>query len=146
MADYDAIIAVNTSGFFHITQLAIGEMQKHDGGHVVQITTTLADQANSQVPAMLMVLTKGGLTAAIRALAIEYVKRGIRVNAVAPDIIKTPLHSTETHAALDRLHSIGHPDELTRSTGNRAASRSRRPGDASWPSTDHRTRGKGKGR
>jgi NAD(P)-dependent dehydrogenase (short-subunit alcohol dehydrogenase family) len=112
VADYDAVLAVNTAGFFHITQLAIGAMLKCGGGHVVQITTTLADQASSKVPAVLAALTKGGLNAATRALAIEYARRGIRVNAVSPGIIKTPMHPAETHAALDELHPIGHMGEI----------------------------------
>ncbi|MDF2995227.1 MAG: 3-oxoacyl-ACP reductase [Xanthobacteraceae bacterium] len=112
-ADYNAIIAVNTSGFFHITQLAIAEMEKRSSGHVVQITTTLAELANSKVPAALASLTKGGLNSATRALAIEYAGRGIRVNAVAPGIVKTPMHPVETHAALDRMHPLGHMGEIS---------------------------------
>jgi NAD(P)-dependent dehydrogenase (short-subunit alcohol dehydrogenase family) len=112
-ADYQAAIAVNMSGFFHITQLAMAEMEKRGAGHVVQITTTLAEQANVQVPAVLASLTKGGLNAATRTLAIEYATRGIRVNAVSPGIIRTPMHPPETHAALDRLHPVGHMGEIS---------------------------------
>ncbi|QJP16751.1 SDR family oxidoreductase [Starkeya sp. ORNL1] len=112
-ADYNAVIAVNTSGFFHITQLAIAEMEKRNSGHVVQITTTLAEQANSKVPAVLASLTKGGLNSATKALAIEYAGRGIRVNAVAPGIVKTSMHPIETHAALDRMHPLGHMGEIS---------------------------------
>lgn len=111
--DFNAVLAVNTTGFFHITQLAIAAMEKRSSGHVVQITTTLADQANSEVPAVLASLTKGGLNAATKALAIEYAKRGIRVNAVAPGIIRTPMHPADTHAALDRLHPVGHMGEIS---------------------------------
>lgn len=111
--DYETVLAVNTSGFFHITQLAIAEMEKRGRGHVVQITTTLAEQADSNVPAVLASLTKGGLNAATRSLAIEYATRGIRVNAVAPGIIMTPMHPSETHAALDRLHPIGHMGQIS---------------------------------
>ena len=112
-ADFDAVLAVNTAGFFHITQLAIAEMEKRNGGHVVQITTTLAEKASSHVSAVLAALTKGGLNAATRALAIEYAKRGIRVNAVSPGIIRTPMHPAETHAALDAMHPIGYMGEIT---------------------------------
>jgi NAD(P)-dependent dehydrogenase (short-subunit alcohol dehydrogenase family) len=52
-------------------------------------------------------LTKGGLNAATKSLAIEYAKRGIRVNAVAPGTIKTPMHAPATHAALASLHPVG---------------------------------------
>jgi NAD(P)-dependent dehydrogenase (short-subunit alcohol dehydrogenase family) len=113
VGDLEAVIAVNTSGFFYITQLAIAEMEKRRSGHVVQITTTLADQANSNVPAVLASLTKGGLNAATRALAIEYAKRGIRVNAVAPGIIRTPMHPADTHAVLDQMHPIGHMGDIS---------------------------------
>ena len=110
--DYAAIIAVNLTGFFHITQLAIAEMERRGGGHVVQITTSLVDHANSAVPAVLAALTKGGLNAATKSLAIEYAKRGIRVNAVSPGIIKTPMNPPETHAQLDAMHPIGHMGEI----------------------------------
>ncbi len=111
--EYRNIIAVNTSGFFYITQQALADMEKRLSGHVVQITTTLADRANSAVPSALASLTKGGLNAATRALAIEYARRGIRVNAVSPGIIKTPMHATETHASLDRMHPIGRMGDIT---------------------------------
>jgi NAD(P)-dependent dehydrogenase (short-subunit alcohol dehydrogenase family) len=111
--DYAAILAVNIAGFFHITQLAIAQMEKQGSGHVVQITTSLVDHALAGVPAALAALTKGGLNAATKSLAIEYAKRGIRVNAVAPGTIKTPMHPVETHAQLDALHPIGHMGEIS---------------------------------
>jgi NAD(P)-dependent dehydrogenase (short-subunit alcohol dehydrogenase family) len=111
-ADFAAIIGVNLAGFFHITQLAIAEMEKRGGGHVVQITTSLVDHALSGVPSVLASLTKGGLAAATKSLAIEYAKRGIRVNAVAPGIINTPMHSVETHAQLAALHPVGRMGEI----------------------------------
>jgi len=111
-ADFAAIIGVNLAGFFHITQFAIAEMEKRGGGHVVQITTSLVDHALSSVPSVLASLTKGGLAAATRSLAIEYAKRGIRVNAVAPGIIKTPMHPGDTHAQLDALHPVGRMGEI----------------------------------
>jgi NAD(P)-dependent dehydrogenase (short-subunit alcohol dehydrogenase family) len=112
-ADYAAALGVNVTGFFHITQLAIAEMEKRGGGHIVQITTSLIDHANSRVPSVLASLTKGGLNAATKALAIEYAKRGIRVNAVAPGVIKTPMHPVETHTQLDALHPIGRMGEIS---------------------------------
>jgi NAD(P)-dependent dehydrogenase (short-subunit alcohol dehydrogenase family) len=111
-ADYAALLSVNLAGFFHMTQLALAEMEKHGSGHIVQITTSLIDHANSNVPSVLASLTKGGLDAATRSLAIEYAKRGIRVNAVAPGIIKTPMHPVATHDALAGLHPLGRMGEI----------------------------------
>jgi len=112
-ADYAAILGVNVAGFFYTTQLAIAEMEKRGSGHVVQISTSLVDHAISGVPAALASLTKGSLNAVTKSLAIEYAKRGIRVNAVAPGIIKSPMHPVETHAQLDALHPIGHMGEIS---------------------------------
>jgi NAD(P)-dependent dehydrogenase (short-subunit alcohol dehydrogenase family) len=111
--DYASIIAVNLNGFFYITQLAIAQMEKNSSGHVVSISTTLADSAIEGVPSVLASLTKGGLNAATRSLAIEYAKRGIRANAVAPGIIKSPMHAVETHEALGALHPMGHMGEMS---------------------------------
>jgi NAD(P)-dependent dehydrogenase (short-subunit alcohol dehydrogenase family) len=111
--DYAAITSVNLSGFFYITQLAIAEMEKNSSGHVVSVTTSLADSAISGVPSVLASLTKGGLNAATKSLAIEYAKSGIRANAVAPGIIKSPMHAPETHAALGALHPMGHMGEMS---------------------------------
>src|SRR6516225_8027923 len=112
-ADYAAILGVNLAGFFHITQLAIAEMEKRGSGHIVQITTSLVDHAIAGVPSVLASLTKGGLNGATKSLAIEYAKRGIRVNAVAPGIIKTPMHPVEAHAQLGALHPIGRVGEIS---------------------------------
>jgi NAD(P)-dependent dehydrogenase (short-subunit alcohol dehydrogenase family) len=103
-ADHAAIMGVNIAGFFHMTQLAVAEMEKQGSGHVVQITTSLVDNAIAGVPSVLASLTKGGLNGATKSLAIEYAKRGIRVNAVALGLIKTPMHPVETHAQLGALH------------------------------------------
>ncbi len=111
--EYAQNLAVNLNGFFHITQLAIGEMEKQGSGHVVSITTTIAEHAIDGVPAVLAALTKGGLNAATKSLAIEYAKRGIRVNAVAPGVIKTPMHGPESHAALASLHPVGRMGEIS---------------------------------
>ncbi|MBB3654846.1 NAD(P)-dependent dehydrogenase (short-subunit alcohol dehydrogenase family) [Rhizobium sp. BK650] len=110
--DFNNVIDVNVAGFFHITQLAIAEMLKKGHGHIVQITTALVDQPIADVPTGLATLTKGGLDAVTRGLAIEYAKSGIRVNAVAPGIIRTPMHAPETHAFLSALHPVGRLGEV----------------------------------
>jgi NAD(P)-dependent dehydrogenase (short-subunit alcohol dehydrogenase family) len=111
--DYAAITAVNLGGFFTITQLAVAEMEKRHSGHIVTITTTLADHAIDGVPSVLASLTKGGLNAATRSLAIEYAKRGVRANAVSPGIIKSTMHPEEAYATLDALHPVGHMGEVS---------------------------------
>ncbi|MEM5458425.1 SDR family oxidoreductase [Paraburkholderia phytofirmans] len=111
--DYANVTAVNLNGFFFITQLAIAEMEKNGSGHVVSISTSLVDHAIDGVPSVLASLTKGGLNAATKSLAIEYAKRGIRANAVSPGIIKSPMHAQETHAALGGLHPVGHMGEMS---------------------------------
>jgi NAD(P)-dependent dehydrogenase (short-subunit alcohol dehydrogenase family) len=110
--DYKAYLGTNVTGFFHMTQLAIAEMEKQGNGHIVQITTSLVDNPIAGLPSVLASLTKGGLNSATRSLAIEYAKRGIRVNAVALGTIKTPMHPKETHAQLDALHPVGHMGEI----------------------------------
>jgi len=110
--DYAAIVAVNLTGFFTVTQRAVAQMLTNGGGHVVSITTSLVDHANSEVPSVLASLTKGGLNSATKSLAVEYAGRGVRVNAVSPGIIKTPMHPPQTHAALGALHPVGRMGEV----------------------------------
>ncbi|WP_267226761.1 SDR family NAD(P)-dependent oxidoreductase [Dyella silvae] len=111
--DYANNLSVNVAGFFNITQLAIAEMEKQGSGHVVSVTTSLVDHAIDGVPSVLASLTKGGLNAATKSLAIEYAKRGVRVNAVAPGVIKTPMHAPETHGALAGLHPVGRMGDIS---------------------------------
>ncbi|WP_375195209.1 SDR family NAD(P)-dependent oxidoreductase [Sphingobium sp.] len=109
---YRAKLSTNLDGFFFITQHAIAAMERQGSGHVVQITTALAEQADARVSSVLASLTKGGLNAATRSLAIEYASRGIRVNAVAPGIIKTPMHAPENHDFLASLHPVNRLGEV----------------------------------
>ena len=111
--DYAANIAVNVTGFFNITQAAVAEMEKQGSGHVVSITTSLVDHPIDGVPSVLASLTKGGLNAATKSLAIEYAKRGVRVNAVSPGVIKTPMHAPETHGFLAALHPVARMGEIS---------------------------------
>ncbi|HDS1699274.1 MULTISPECIES: SDR family NAD(P)-dependent oxidoreductase [unclassified Pseudomonas] len=110
--DYAQVVATNMSGFFYISQLAIAEMVKRGSGHVVSVTTSLVDHAIDGVPSVMASLTKGGINAATKSIAIEFAKRGIRANAVSPGIIKTPMHGAETHDALGKLHPVGHMGEI----------------------------------
>jgi NAD(P)-dependent dehydrogenase (short-subunit alcohol dehydrogenase family) len=111
--DYADNISVNLTGFFHITQLAIAEMEKQRSGHVVNISTGLVDHAVDGVPSVLASLTKGGLNSATKSLAIEYAKRGIRVNAVAPGVVKTPMHAPEHYDVLAGLHPVKRMGEIS---------------------------------
>jgi len=104
--DFKSAISTNVAGFFHVTQRATAEMLKQGSGHVVNITTSLSDHAVSSVPTGLANLTKGGINSVTKALAIEYAAKGVRVNAVSPGIIKTPMHPAETHAFLADLHPV----------------------------------------
>ena len=110
---FAAIVATNLAGFFYVSQLAVEAMEKQGRGHIVNITTSLVNHANSNVPSVLASLTKGGLDSATKSLAIEYAKRGIRVNAVAPGVIKTPMHEPQTHDFLGQLHPMGHMGEIS---------------------------------
>jgi NAD(P)-dependent dehydrogenase (short-subunit alcohol dehydrogenase family) len=104
--DFDRLVSTNLSGFLYVTQEAVRQMKKQGVGHVVNITTTLADQPIAGVPAAIPVLTKGGLNAVTAALAIEYAGEGIRFNAIGAGIIDTPMHKPETHEFLKTLHPI----------------------------------------
>lgn len=111
-ADFAHVLSVNVHGFFHISQHAVRQMLRQQSGHIVNITTTLVGQPVKGVPSALASITKGGLDAVTRSLAIEYADQGIRVNAVAPGVIKTPMHAPETHAALASLHPLGRMGEV----------------------------------
>jgi len=110
--DFNAAVAVNLAGFFQITTRTIKHMLERGHGHVVNVSTTLVEHANSQVPSVLAALTKGGLVAATRSLAIEYASRGLRINAVSLGVIKTPLHDESSYEGAGVLHPIGRAGEV----------------------------------
>ncbi|MCP3467382.1 MULTISPECIES: SDR family NAD(P)-dependent oxidoreductase [unclassified Bradyrhizobium] len=110
--DYAHLLGINLDGFFHVTRRAAKEMLKRGSGHIVQITSSLDEHAVSSVPSVLAALTKGGLNAATKSLAIEYASKGIRVNAVAPGAVKTPMHAPETYDFLAKLHPVGRMGEV----------------------------------
>jgi len=113
--DYAAITAVNLTGFFHITQRAIRQMVAQGSGHVVNISTSLVDHANSNVPSALASLTKGALAAVARSLAIEYASRGVRVNAVSLGVIRTSVNDPAdavSYQSIAALHPLGRMGEI----------------------------------
>ncbi|WP_424628653.1 SDR family NAD(P)-dependent oxidoreductase [Bradyrhizobium sp. SYSU BS000235] len=112
-SEFATLLQVNLGGFFHVSQRAIGEMLRQASGHIVNITSSLvAEQPLKSVPAALTAITKGGVNAITRALAIEYADKGIRVNAVAPGAIRTPMHSSDTHVFLAALHPMGRMGDI----------------------------------
>ncbi len=110
--DYAAITAVNLTGFFDITQRAVRQMVAQGSGHVVCISSSLVDHADHTRPSALTSLTKGGLVAATRSLAIEYASRGVRVNAVSLGVIKTPMVEPSSYENFAALHPLGRMGEI----------------------------------
>jgi NAD(P)-dependent dehydrogenase (short-subunit alcohol dehydrogenase family) len=111
--DYALMVGVNLTGFFWLTRRAIPEMLKQGSGHVVNVSATVADVANSAEPAVLPALTKGGLASATRSLAIEFASRGIRVNAVSPANIQTPMHPPESYEGLAKMIPLGRVGQIS---------------------------------
>ncbi|MBS1825378.1 MAG: SDR family oxidoreductase [Acidobacteria bacterium] len=105
-SDFRRVLDTNVTGFFYVTQHAVRQMKKQGGGQVVTISTTLAGQPVAGVNAALTSLTKGGLNAVTKGLALEYAASGIRFNAIAPGIVDTPMHRAEDHESLKDLHPI----------------------------------------
>jgi NAD(P)-dependent dehydrogenase (short-subunit alcohol dehydrogenase family) len=112
LEDFNALIAVNLTGFFNITTRAIPLMVDRGAGHIVNVSTTLVESADSTRPAALQTLTKGGLVAVTRSLAIEYASRGLRVNAVSLGVIETPQHDKASYAGLGASHPLGRVGEI----------------------------------
>src|SRR5205823_4119697 len=106
--DFHALVATNLLGFIYVTQLAVKQMQaQKTGGSIVSITAALADNPIAGVTASLSMITKGGLNAAMRSLAMEYAKEHIRFNAVAPGTVDTPLHAKDSEDSLKTLSPMG---------------------------------------
>ncbi len=110
--DFDAVTGTNITGLFHITQIVLAELLSQRSGHIVNISAALVDHPFASHPVGLAALTKGGVSALTRALAIEVAKRGVRVNAVAPGTIRTPMHPSDTHEALAKLQPLGRMGEV----------------------------------
>lgn len=114
--DFKRLISTNLEGFVYITQLAIKQMlAQKTGGSIVSITASLASNPIAGINASLPMITKGGIDAITRHLAMEYAKEGIRVNAVAPGVVDTPMHQSDPQEFLETLspmRSILNPEEI----------------------------------
>jgi NAD(P)-dependent dehydrogenase (short-subunit alcohol dehydrogenase family) len=106
-AELDSLINTNLRGFFHATQQAAAHMAQHKQGHIVSITASIASQPNANVPATLPILIKGGINHATKALALELAPHNIKVTAVAPGIIDTPLYTSDMHGFLNTMQPMG---------------------------------------
>jgi NAD(P)-dependent dehydrogenase (short-subunit alcohol dehydrogenase family) len=111
-ADFVMTTSVNLAGFFHISQRAASRMLQAGAGHIVNLTASIGEHSVASVPTALTALTKGGLLAVTRSLAIEYAGRGIRVNAVSPGATKTPMNPPEMHKFLAGLQPMGRMGEM----------------------------------
>jgi len=106
--DFRALVSTNLEGFIFLTQLAVRQMLKQGtGGSVTSITAALADNPILGVPASIPMITKGGLNAITISLAIEYAKRNIRFNSVAPGVVDTPLHRSTPRDFMSKLSPMG---------------------------------------
>lgn len=105
--DFNSLASTNLLGFIYITQLTVKQMLKQKSGCVLTITAALADLPIAGVNASVSMMTKGGLNAGTRGLAIEYAKEGIRFNAVAPGVVDTPLHKNDPRDSLKTLQPMG---------------------------------------
>jgi NAD(P)-dependent dehydrogenase (short-subunit alcohol dehydrogenase family) len=108
VADFRSLVSTNLEGFLYVTQLAIKQMlRQKSGGSVISITTTMVEHPIAGIPAAVPMMTKGGLEAATRNLAMEYAKDGIRVNAVAPGVVDTPMHENDPKDVLKTFSPMG---------------------------------------
>ena len=102
--DFEAMISTNVAGYFFVTQQSVAQMRKQKSGHIVSISTVLTDQPLAGAPISLPVLTKSTIPAFSRALAMEFVADGIRVNTISPGVVDTPMHARDDHEVLKKLH------------------------------------------
>jgi NAD(P)-dependent dehydrogenase (short-subunit alcohol dehydrogenase family) len=111
--DFRSLVSTNVEGFLYLTQVAIKQMlAQQTGGSIVTITAALARNPIRGVTAAVPMLTKGGLETITQHLAMEYAKDGIRVNAVAPGVVETPLHRDTPQDVMDSLSPMGRPSTV----------------------------------
>jgi len=106
--DFDRLSAVNLRGYIYVTQLAVKQtLAQKTGGSVLSITSAMVEHPIAGVNASIPIITKGGLEAITRSLALEYAKEGIRFNAVAPGVVDTPMQGNNSKESLKRLSPMG---------------------------------------
>ena len=110
--DFDTLVSTTLAGFLYVSQLTVKHMVRQKSGCIVNVSATLVEHPVAVAPVTLQVMAKGGLNAATRALAMEYVNDYIRVNTVALGIIKTPMDKPKAYAALKALHPMGRLGEI----------------------------------
>lgn len=113
--DVEQMISTNLKGFFYPSQQAARHMSERGSGVILNITASIASQPQANVPALLAVLLKGGIDHATKALALELAAKGVRVNAIAPGIIDTPLYTPDAHdflKTLSPMKRIGRSDQI----------------------------------
>jgi len=111
--DFERLAGTNLLGYINVTQLAVKQMlEQRTGGSVISFTSAMVEHPIAGVEASLPMITKGGLEAITRSLAMEYVKRGIRFNAVAPGVVNTAMHSPDSHAYLRTVSPMGELSEV----------------------------------
>jgi len=111
--DFKSLVSTNLGGFLYVTQLAIKQMlAQKTGGSIVTITAALARNPIRGATAAVPMITKGGLDTVTQHLAMEYAKDGIRVNAVAPGVVATPLHRDTPKEVMESLSPVGRPSTV----------------------------------
>lgn len=114
--DYRKLAATNLEGFLHLTQLVVRQMLgQKSGGSIVSITTPLLEHPIAGLNVSVAMITKGGVEAASKNIAMEYSREGIRVNTVAPGVVDTPLHKDNPKdflKTLSPMHSISSAQEI----------------------------------
>ncbi len=111
--DFRTLVKTNLEGFLYITQLTVKQMlAQRTGGSIVTLTAALAENPIRGVPASVSMITKGGLATATRQLAMEFAEDGIRVNAVAPGVVDTPLHGDTPEEVMKSRSPMGRPSTI----------------------------------
>jgi NAD(P)-dependent dehydrogenase (short-subunit alcohol dehydrogenase family) len=104
--DFEMMVSTNVAGYFFVTQQVVAQMRKQKSGHIVGISTVLVDQPLAGAHISLQIITKSTIPAFSRALAMELLADGIRVNTISPGVVETPMHANDDHEFLKKLHPI----------------------------------------